>query len=256
VDERELRALLERVQRGEADLDAALAALRRLPYDDMGFAHLDTHRALRAGFPEVVLCAGKAPEHAAAIIARLAEGRGPVLGTRATPALYELVRALVPDAVYHPVARAIVVEREPLPQRPGTILVVCAGTADLPVAEEAALTARLMGNQVELLADVGVAGLHRLLAHVERVQTANVLVVVAGMEGALPSVVGGLVRRPVIAVPTSVGYGASFGGLAALLAMLNSCAAGVTVVNIDNGFGAGYAASMINALAAERSQPQ
>lgn len=255
MDERELRSLLERVQRGEADLDNALAELRRLPFEGMGFAQLDTHRALRAGFPEVVFCAGKAPEQAAAIIARLAEARGPVLGTRATPELFERVRALVPDAAYHSMARAIVVERTPLPRRPGTILVVCAGTADLPVAEEAALTARLMGNEVELLADVGVAGLHRLLAHVERVQTANVLVVVAGMEGALPSVIGGLVRRPVIAVPTSVGYGASFGGLAALLAMLNSCAAGVTVVNIDNGFGAGYAASMINALAAERSQP-
>lgn len=250
MDERALRVLLERVRRGEAGVEAALGELRRLPFESMGFAHLDTHRALRAGFPEVVFCEGKAPEQAAAIIARLAEGPGPVLGTRASPELYELVRAAVPDASYHALARAIVVEREPLPLRPGTILVVCAGTADLAVAEEAVVTARVMGNAVELLADVGVAGLHRLLAHVERVQAANVLVVVAGMEGALPSVVGGLVRRPMIAVPTSVGYGASFGGLAALLAMLNSCAAGVTVVNIDNGFGAGYAASMINALAA------
>jgi NCAIR mutase (PurE)-related protein len=250
MDERALRELLERVRAGEAGVDDAVGALRKLPFEGMGFAHLDTHRALRAGFPEVVFCEGKRPEQAAAIIARLAEGRGPVLGTRAGPELYGLVRELVPDARYHELARAIVVEREPLPRRPGSILVVCAGTADLPVAEEAAVTAELMGNQVERLADVGVAGLHRLLAHVERVQTASVLVVVAGMEGALPSVVGGLVRRPVIAVPTSVGYGASFGGLAALLAMLNSCAAGVTVVNIDNGFGAGYAASMINALAA------
>jgi NCAIR mutase (PurE)-related protein len=250
MDERELRELLERVRVGEAGIDEAIGALRRLPFDDMGFAHLDTHRALRAGFPEVVFCEGKLPEQAAAIIARLAEGRGPVLGTRAGPELYARVRELVPDARYHELARAIVVEREPLPRRPGTILVVCAGTADLPVAEEAALTAELMGNSVERLTDVGVAGLHRLLAHVEQVQTANVLVVVAGMEGALPSVVGGLVRRPVIAVPTSVGYGASFGGLAALLGMLNSCAAGVTVVNINNGFGAGYAASVINRLAA------
>lgn len=249
MDERALRALLERVQRGEAAVEGALDELRRLPFDAMGFAHVDTHRALRAGFPEVVFCQGKAPEQAAAIIARLAAGPGPVLGTRASPELFALVRAQVPDARYHELARAIVVEREPLPVRPGTVLVVCAGTADLAVAEEAAITARLMGNRVELLADVGVAGLHRLLAYVERVQTANVLVVVAGMEGALPSVIGGLVRRPVIAVPTSVGYGASFGGLAALLAMLNSCASGVTVVNIDNGFGAGYAASMINALA-------
>ncbi len=250
MDERALRELLERVRAGEAGVDDAVGALRRLPFEGMGFAHLDTHRALRAGFPEVVFCEGKRPEQAAAIIARLAQGRGPVLGTRAGPELYGLVRELVPDARYNELARAIVVEREPLPRRAGTILVVCAGTADLPVAEEAAVTAELMGNQVERLADVGVAGLHRLLAHVERVQSASVLVVIAGMEGALPSVVGGLVRRPVIAVPTSVGYGASFGGLAALLAMLNSCAAGVTVVNIDNGFGAGYAASMINALAA------
>jgi NCAIR mutase (PurE)-related protein len=250
MDERALRELLERVRAGEADLNEAVGALRRLPFEGMGFAHLDTHRALRAGFPEVVFCEGKRPEQAAAIIARLAEGRGLVLGTRADPELFARVRELVPEARYNELARAIVVEREPLPRRPGTILVVCAGTADLAVAEEAAVTAELMGNSVERLADVGVAGLHRLLAHVERVQTASVLVVVAGMEGALPSVVGGLVRRPVIAVPTSVGYGASFGGLAALLAMLNSCAAGVTVVNIDNGFGAGYAASMINALAA------
>ncbi len=250
MDERALRELLERVQAGEAGVEEAVGALRRLPFETMGFAHLDTHRALRTGFPEVVFCEGKRPEQAAAIIARLAEGRGPVLGTRAGPELYRRVRELVPEARYHELARAIVVEREPLPRRPGTILVVCAGTADLPVAEEAAVTAELMGNTVERIADVGVAGLHRLLAHMERVQSASVLVVVAGMEGALPSVVGGLVRRPVIAVPTSVGYGASFGGLAAMLAMLNSCAAGVTVVNIDNGFGAGYAASMINALAA------
>ncbi len=254
MDERALRELLERVRSGDSGVDEALGALRRLPFDDMGFAHLDTHRALRAGFPEVVFCQGKAPEQAAAIIARLAEGPGPVLATRAAPELYERVLAAVPDARYHALARAIVVEREPLPRRPGSIMVICAGTADLAVAEEAAITAGVMGNSVELVADVGVAGIHRLMAHLERVQRASVLVVVAGMEGALPSVVGGLVRRPVIAVPTSVGYGASFGGLAALLAMLNSCAAGVTVVNIDNGFGAGYATSMINALAADAAQ--
>lgn len=251
MDERTLRALLERVQRGETGVEEALAALRRLPFEDLGFARLDTHRALRAGFPEVVYCEGKRPEQAAAIIARLAGGPGPVLGTRASSEVYARVRAAVPEARYSDVARMVIVEREPLPKRPGAVLVICAGTADLPVAEEAALTAEVMGNHVERLADVGVAGLHRLLANLEQVQRASVLVVVAGMEGALPSVVGGLVRRPLIAVPTSVGYGASFGGLAALLAMLNSCAPGVTVVNIDNGFGAGYAASMINALAAE-----
>ncbi|MCS6880928.1 MAG: nickel pincer cofactor biosynthesis protein LarB [Oscillochloridaceae bacterium] len=250
MDERTLRALLERVQRGETGVEEAMAALRRLPFEDLGFARLDTHRALRAGFPEVVYCEGKRPEQAAAIIARLAEGPGPVLGTRASFEVYAQVRAAVPAARYSDVARMVIIERQPLPKRPGVVLVICAGTADLPVAEEAALTAEVMGNHVERLADVGVAGLHRLLAHLEQVQRASVLVVVAGMEGALPSVVGGLVRRPLIAVPTSVGYGASFGGLAALLAMLNSCAPGVTVVNIDNGFGAGYAASMINTLAA------
>ncbi len=251
MDERTLRTLLEQMQRGEMRVEEALAALRRLPFEDLGFARLDTHRGLRAGFPEVVYCEGKRPEQAAAMIARLAEGPGPVLGTRAVFEVYARVRAAMPAARYSDVARMVIVEREPLPKRPGTVLVICAGTADLPVAEEAALTAEVMGNHVERLVDVGVAGLHRLLAHVEQVQRATVLVVVAGMEGALPSVVGGLVRRPLIAVPTSVGYGASFGGLAALLAMLNSCAPGVTVVNIDNGFGAGYAASMINALAAE-----
>jgi NCAIR mutase (PurE)-related protein len=251
MDERTLRALLEQVQRGETGVEEALTALRRLPFEDLGFARVDTHRALRAGVPEVVYCEGKRPEHAAAIIARLAEGPGPVLGTRAAFEVYARVRAITPGARYSDVARMVIVEREPLPKRPGTVLVICAGTADLPVAEEAALTAEVLGNHVERLVDVGVAGLHRLLAHVEQVQRATVLVVVAGMEGALPSVVGGLVRRPLIAVPTSVGYGASFGGLAALLAMLNSCAPGVVVVNIDNGFGAGYAASMINALAAE-----
>ena len=252
MDERTLRELLEQVQRGEAGVETALATLRRLPFtDDLGFAQLDSHRAVRAGFPEVVFCQGKTLAQATAIIARLAEGPGPVLATRATPALYELVCAAVPTACYNELARTIVIEHAPPPRRPGEILVICAGTADLPVAEEAAVTAEVMGNHVARIADVGVAGLHRLIAHLEAVQRANVLVVVAGMEGALPSVVGGLVRRPVIAVPTSVGYGASFGGLAALLAMLNSCAAGVTVVNIDNGFGAGYAASLINTLAAD-----
>lgn len=253
MDERGLRRLLEQVRQGAMDIEEALEAFRGWPFEDLGFARLDTHRPLRTGFPEVVLCAGKRPEQAAAIMARLAEGPGPVLGTRATPEMFACVREVVPTARYSEPARMIIIEKEPLPKRPGVILVICAGTADLPVAEEAAVTAEVMGNHVERLADVGVAGLHRLLAHLEQVQRANVLVVAAGMEGALPSVVGGLVRRPVIAVPTSVGYGASFGGLAALLAMLNSCVAGVMVVNIDNGFGAGYAASMINSLAAERA---
>jgi NCAIR mutase (PurE)-related protein len=251
MNEESLRSLLESVRGGQTDIDDALGRLRRLPFDDMGFAHLDSHRALRAGFPEVVLCTGKRTEHVVAIMARLAEGPGPILATRAAPEVFAAVREALPGARYHDLARAIVYEPTPLPRRPGRILVISAGTADLPVAEEAAVTAEVMGNVVERLFDVGVAGLHRLLGHLEQVMSADVLIVVAGMEGALPSVVGGLVRRPVIAVPTSVGYGASFGGLAALLGMLNSCAAGVTVVNIDNGFGAGFAASLINTRPAQ-----
>jgi NCAIR mutase (PurE)-related protein len=246
MNEESLRDLLDAVRQGQTGVDDAIERLRRLPYDDLGFAHLDSHRALRSGFPEVVLCSGKRTEHVVAIMARLATGPGPVLATRATPEVYSAVHAALPEARYHDLARAIVYEPTPLPRRPGRILVISAGTADLPVAEEAAVTAEVMGNRVERLYDVGVAGLHRLLGHLDQVMSADVLIVVAGMEGALPSVVGGLVRRPVIAVPTSVGYGASFGGLAALLGMLNSCAAGVTVVNIDNGFGAGFAASLIN----------
>lgn len=246
MEEQALRDLLEEVRRSELGVDEALEALRRLPFENLGFAHLDNHRALRSGFPEVVLCSGKRTEHVVAILARLASGPGPVLGTRATPEQFAAVQAAVPGVGYNEIGRTIVYEPVPLPKRPGTILVISAGTADLPAAEEAAVTADVMGNKVERLYDVGVAGLHRLLAHIERIQKASALIVVAGMEGALPSVVGGLVKRPVIAVPTSVGYGASFGGLAALLGMLNSCAAGVTVVNIDNGFGAGYAASLIN----------
>jgi len=246
MDEIALRALLESVRQGSTSMDEALATLRQLPFTDLGFARLDNHRALRRGFPEVVLCTGKRTEHVAAIMARMAEGPGPVLATRAAPEVYAAVREAVPAARYHDLARLIVYEPTPLPKRGGRILVISAGTADLPVAEEAAVTAEVMGNRVERLFDVGVAGLHRLLANLDQLLGAAVLIVVAGMEGALPSVVGGLVARPVIAVPTSVGYGASFGGLAALLGMLNSCASGVTVVNIDNGFGAGFAASLMN----------
>jgi NCAIR mutase (PurE)-related protein len=246
MNEQVIRDLLVKVQQSETGLDEAVDILRRLPFDDIEFAHLDTHRALRTGFPEVVFCQGKHPEHATAIIHRLAAGPGPVLGTRAQRTLYEAVKGVVPEVTYNELARTIVYEPAPLPKRPGTIMVITAGTADIPVAEEAAVTAEVMGNTVQRLYDVGVAGLHRLLAHLPRIQQATVLIVVAGMEGALPSVVGGLVKQPVIAVPTSVGYGASFGGLSALLGMLNSCAAGVTVVNIDNGFGAGYAATLIN----------
>ncbi|MCS7272939.1 MAG: nickel pincer cofactor biosynthesis protein LarB [Fimbriimonadales bacterium] len=239
-----IRALLEAVAQGTLSVDAALEALRDLPFQDLGFAQIDHHRALRKGFPEVVFCQGKTPEQVAEIVVRLAE-RGRVLATRATEAHYEAVRARLPQAVYHPQARAITVGAPPpAPEQPYGV-VLAAGTADIPVAEEAALTARMMGVRVETRYDVGVAGLHRLLVHLPLLHGAKAIVVVAGMEGALPSVVGGLVRCPVIGVPTSVGYGAHLGGLAPLLAILNSCAPGVVVTNIDNGFGAGYCMALI-----------
>ncbi len=224
--------------------ETALEHLRYLPYESLEFARIDHHRALRKGFPEVVFCTGKSPEQVAEIVARLAR-HGLVLATRATPEQYEAVRQQVSEAVYHSTARAITVgEPPPAPEEPYGV-VVSAGTADIPVAEETLLTARMMGVRVEPLYDVGVAGIHRLLQHYELLMGAGAIVVVAGMEGALPSVVGGLVPCPVIAVPTSVGYGAHFGGLAPLLTMLNTCAPGVSVVNIDNGFGAGYCLALI-----------
>jgi NCAIR mutase (PurE)-related protein len=244
-------ALLEEFRAGKVDAAEVLRAFRAAPVADLGFAQVDVHRGLRQGFPEVIFGEGKTPEQVTQIAARLRQEEGRVLITRATKAHATAVQAGLPEAVHHEVARCITIEKGPLVKRPGTVAVVCAGTSDLPVAEEAAVTADIMGNRVERLFDVGVAGLHRLLGRIDIVQAANVIVVVAGMEGALPSVVAGLVSRPVIAVPTSIGYGASFGGVAALLGMLNSCGSGVTVVNIDNGFGAGFAASQINALAAE-----
>lgn len=222
-----------------------MARLSCLPYEDLGFAKPDFHRALRRGFPEVIFGQGKTPEQVASIAERLAAANGKLLITRATPECFAAVQARLPDTVYSPLAKAITLNRNPAPGRPG-VMVLSAGTADVPVAEEAALTAELMGSQVERAYDVGVAGIHRVLDQMERLRQARVLVVVAGMDGALPSVVGGLVSVPIIAVPTSIGYGASFGGLAPLLTMLNSCAAGVSVVNIDNGFGAGYLAALIN----------
>jgi len=248
MHETRLRELLTQVSHGNLSINQAVEVLRDLPFTDLDIARLDNHRSLRNGFPEVVLCEGKRLDHLLAIMEASCAGPGPVLATRAAPEVFEAVHKQLPMVQYHELARVMVYEPEPLPKRDGTILVITAGTADIPVAEEAALTADIMGNHVDRLFDVGVAGLHRLLAHMDRIQSASVLVVVAGMEGALPSVVGGLVDLPVIAVPTSVGYGASFNGLSALLGMLNSCAAGVTVVNIDNGFGAGYAASKINRL--------
>jgi len=230
------------------DVESAVDALRRLPYEDIGFAKVDHHRALRDAVPEVILGLGKTPEHVASIARTVLERADRLLVTRATPEVADAVLAAIPDAMHHEVARCITVERTIVPKLEG-ITIVCAGTADLPVAEEAAVTAEIIGNEVRRLYDVGVAGIHRLLDHVPELREARAIVVVAGMEGALPSVVSGLVSSPVIAVPTSIGYGASFQGLAPLLAMLNSCAAGVGVVNIDNGFGAGYLAASINRIA-------
>ena len=243
-----LNQLLQDVRDGRLSVHDAVQEMRALPYEDLGFAKLDTHRAMRTGFPEVVFCQGKTCEQVREIVHALSARNPKVLATRATADMFESVREVVPDAEWREAARMIVVDREPRQHDDDDsyVLVLCAGTADIPVAEEAAVTAETLGSRVERAYDVGVAGLHRLLDQKGRVMGANVLVVVAGMEGALASVVGGLVNRPVIAVPTSVGYGASFEGLAALLAMLNSCAAGVTVVNIDNGFGAGYFAHLVN----------
>jgi NCAIR mutase (PurE)-related protein len=246
MDERRLEQLLEEVRGGRIDVPAAVERLRTLPYEDVGFARLDHHRGLRQGLPEVVFCQGKTVPQVAELVERLAGEGGAVLATRATPEMFDAVRARVPGAVHDPVARTIVVpDPQPGIPVPG-VLVLTAGTADIPVAQEAAVTAEVMGNAVERVFDVGVAGLHRLLDQRDRLRRARVIVVAAGMDGALPSVVGGLVDVPVVAVPTSVGYGASFGGLAALLGMLNACAPGVAVVNIDNGFGAGFLAGLIN----------
>lgn len=251
MQEDQIRLLLEDVSRGNLAVEDAVGRLRTLPYETVGnFAHLDQHRALRCGFPEVVFGQGKTPEQVVQIVRRLGEKNDRVLVTRVTPEMCAIVQPQVPDLVYNASARALVLDQNPDRQKTPGVMVLTAGTADIPVAEEAALTADLMGNQVERIFDVGVAGIHRLLNQVERIRKARVVVVVAGMDGALPSVVGGLVSVPVIAVPTSVGYGASFNGLAALLTMLNSCASGVAVVNIDNGFGAGVLASRINLLEA------
>jgi NCAIR mutase (PurE)-related protein len=240
--------LLEAFHAGKISRGKVLRAFQAAPVADLGFAQVDSHRALRRGFPEVIFGSGKTPEQVVTIAAKILARERRVLATRVLPEHARALRKKFKHAVHHPLARCVTVEKKPLPKRPGFIAVVCAGTSDLPVAEEAAVTAEIMGNRVERVRDIGVSGLHRLFPHLEMIQSANVLIVVAGMEGALPSVVAGLVLRPVIAVPTSIGYGASFGGLAALLGMLNSCASGLTVVNIDNGFGAGYAASQINAL--------
>jgi NCAIR mutase (PurE)-related protein len=248
MTEQQLRALLEEVRSGASDVDAALLALRHMPYEDLGFANIDHHRALRHGIPEVIFAAGKTAEHVIGIAAKLLEHGGNVLITRTNAPIAERVMDELHGGEYFPLSGAIRFRRDRTIQGKGRIAVVCAGTSDIPVAEEAQVTAETMGNEVDCIHDIGVAGIHRLIGNSERLAKARVIVVCAGMEGALPSAVGGMVSVPVIAVPTSVGYGASFNGLAALLGMLNSCASNVTVVNIDNGFGAGYVASLINRL--------
>ena len=241
-----MKDLLEHVRRGEVGVEEALTRLRGFPYENLDFARLDSHRALRKGFPEVIYCPGKTHEQIVRIVERIRAREGRVLAARASQEVAEAVQRAFPDAVYHADARMVFLGQPASRSGRGTVLVVSAGTADIPVAEEAAVTADLLGSPVERLYDVGVAGIHRLFDRRDQLFAANVLIVVAGMEGALTSVVAGLVDRPVIGVPTSVGYGASFGGLSALLTMLNSCAPGVGVVNIDNGFGAGYLAHLIN----------
>ncbi len=250
-----LRRLLEQVRDGKTDVDAAISRLRSLPFEDIGFAKVDHHRAIRCGFPEVIYCAGKTTPQVVAIIERRARAGGNILATRAEPAVYAAVRKKFRRAEYHALARTICIRQNRAAWSAGEIVIVAAGTSDMPVAEEARITAEMMDQRTKTFYDVGVAGLHRLLAHSAELQRVNVVVVVAGMEGALASVVGGLVTAPVVAVPTSIGYGASFHGLAPLLTMLNSCAAGVAVVNIDNGFGAGYLAALINRLAEGKGNP-
>lgn len=248
MNQDQLRGLLESVRSGAVDIDAAVDRMRHLPFEDLGYAKLDHHRALRHGLTEVIFGKGKTPQQVAGIAARLLDKSPNLLITRATESIAAGLKAQYPETEYFELSGAVRIWRDRTMRGKGKLAVVCAGTSDIPVAEEAQVTAQVMGNEVEAIYDVGVAGIHRLMASSERLAEARVIVVAAGMEGALPSVVGGIVSVPVIAVPTSVGYGASFHGLAALLGMLNSCASNVTVVNIDNGFGAGYVASLINRL--------
>lgn len=248
MDLNQLSNLLDQFKGGQLDREQVLSQLARLPFEDLGFARVDHHRSLRKGFPEVIFAGGKTPEQTRAIFEKIATRCDRVLATHASPETADAVSRSLPEVRYHPLSRCLTLDRRPDEARIGNVLVVSAGTSDLSVAEEATITAHLMGARVQQINDAGVAGIHRLLAATQALQEARVLVVVAGMEGALPSVVAGLVSVPVIAVPTSVGYGASFGGVAALLAMLNSCASGISVVNIDNGFGAGYQAALINRL--------
>lgn len=245
----ELKKILENVKNNELDIDSALEILKDLPYEDLGYAHIDHHRSIRNGYPEVIYCKGKSDEHILGIIDRMNKKNTNILGTRCRKETFEKIIKIYPNAEYEELSQILKIKNEEIKEQgKGKILIVTGGTSDIPVADEAYFTAEFFGNKVERLYDVGVAGIHRLLSNRNIIEEARVIVAVAGMEGALPSVVGGLVDVPVIAVPTSVGYGANFDGLAPLLAMLNSCASGISVVNIDNGFGAGYLASIINKL--------
>lgn len=243
----ETKEILEKVKQGEISIEEAESYFRRAPFDEMGYAKLDTHRKTRSGFPEVIFCSGKADEHLVPIVERLYEANGEVFGTRASRHQYELLKEKFPEIQYDPISHILKIEKE-RKEGVGLIAVCTAGTADIPVAEEAAQTAEYFGAKVQRIYDVGVAGIHRLFSRLEMIQSANCVVAVAGMEGALASVIGGLVDKPVIAVPTSVGYGASMHGLSALLTMINSCANGIATVNIDNGYGAGYIATQINRM--------
>jgi NCAIR mutase (PurE)-related protein len=248
MDEKQLQALLESVKSGNVTIDQGVEMLKDLPYKELGYAKIDNHREVRVGYPEVIYCEGKTVEQVMGIIEFMLTKNNNILGTRATEEMYIAVKEMCPEAEFNKLARTITVRRKELKLPDTYIAVVTAGTSDIPVAEEAAVTAEVLGNKVERIYDVGVAGIHRLFNRLDVIRGAKAVVVIAGMEGALASVVGGLVDKPVIAVPTSIGYGANFGGLSALLCMLNSCASGISVVNIDNGFGAGYLASMINKL--------
>lgn len=249
MDPQRILDLLKDVAAGEQSPESALQSLEHLPFEDLGFAKIDHHRPLRKGYPETIFCENKTPDQVVTITQHMSDKQSNVLGTRCTPVMMEAIHAAFPEAELNTLARTFTITHTPPPRARGTIAIVCAGTSDLPVAEEAAVTCEALGNPIERISDIGVAGIHRLLNQQDKLNSANVIICCAGMEGALPSVLGGLVQCPVIAVPTSVGYGASFGGLAALLGMLNSCATGVTVVNIDNGFGAASAASTINRMA-------
>jgi NCAIR mutase (PurE)-related protein len=244
----EIENLLKEIKAGKTSVDEALEVLQNFPYTDLGYAKIDHHREMRTGYPEIVYCAGKTHEQVAGIFKVMSVKENNVIGTRADEKTFDLVKSIIPSARFYPVARIISIQQKEITPPESTIAVITAGTSDMPVAEEAAVTAELLGNKVIRIYDAGVAGIHRLVDKLPDIRNCRVIIVIAGMEGALASVVGGLVDKPVIAVPTSVGYGANFGGISALLAMLTSCSAGVTVVNIDNGFGAGYSASMINQM--------